>query len=206
LFWLYLAKLELPEHWLSESNVLIIKVPAFFLRLAAKLSALLLDGIIVILALYFACLINLQKLGSFFLVQFWIAALSAGVVKLTFLVVSGAYQNRWSLAAWKDTLPILKAVSLAACFILVAWLVLPSHHDLPISIVLTDAVFSAALLLLTRTSTRAFDFLLDKLRGFPVQTEPFPGTQPDANGPEEFREFGFEEEWAKNRDDARNRV
>lgn len=169
LFWLYLAKLELPENWLSESNVLIIKVPAFFLELAAKLSAVLLDGIIAVLAFYFACLSNLDKFGSTLLFQFWIAAIGAAIIKLMFLVACGVYKAKWSLSGLKDTLPIFKAVLLAACFILVAWLALPSHHVLPISITLSDAGLTAALLLLTRTSTRLFDFLLGKLRKSPVE-------------------------------------
>lgn len=177
LFWLYLAKLELPESWLSESSVLIISVPAFFLRIAAKFSALLLDGIIVVLGLYFACLSNLDKLGSFFLVQFWLVAIAAVVIKLTFLVACGAYQGRWSLSRLGDTLPILKAVVLAASFIFVGWLVLPSHHAVPVSIVLSDAALTAALLLLTRTSSRFFDFILSRLGAFPVETEPFPKKQ-----------------------------
>lgn len=178
LFWLYLAKLELPEHWLSESNVLIIKVPAFFLRVAAMLSALVLDGIIVILALYFACLINLRNLGSFFLVQFWIAALAAVVIKLTFLIVSGVYREKWSLGGLKETWPILKAVFLAGCFILLGWFLLPSRQGVPISIIAFDAGLTAALLLLTRASTGLFDFILDRLRPSVSPAESF-GSEED---------------------------
>jgi UDP-GlcNAc:undecaprenyl-phosphate GlcNAc-1-phosphate transferase len=174
LFWLYLAKLKLPESWLSESNVLIISVPAFFLRVAAKFSALVLDGIIVVLALYFACLSNLEKLGSFILAQFWIAAIAAVVIQLTFLIAAGAYQKKWSLSGLRDTLPILKAVLLAVCFIFVAWLVLPSHQGVPISIILSHAALTSALLLLTRASTRLFDFLLDKLRALPATQQSLP--------------------------------
>lgn len=174
LFWIYLAKLELPESWLSESNVLIISVPAFFLKIAAKFSALLLDAVIVVLGFYFACLSNLQKLGSFFLVQFWLVAIAAVAIKLTFLVACGVYQGRWSLSRLRGILPILKAVLLAAGFIFVGWLVLPSHHAVPVSIILSDAAFTAALLLLTRASTRFFDFLVGKLRGLPTITQPVP--------------------------------
>ena len=167
LFWLYLARLQLPETWLSESSVLIISVPVFFLRVVAKFSALLLDSVIIILSLYFACLSNLRELGSSFLVQFWFAAGAISVIKLTFLVASGAYRGKWGLTRFKDTLPILKAVVLAASLILLAWLVLPSHHNLPISIIGADAVFTSCLLLLTRASTPLFDFLLSKLRVLP---------------------------------------
>lgn len=170
LFWVYLAKLKLPDNWLSESNVLIIKVPAFFLEVAAKLSALVLDGIVGILAFYFACLSNLDKLGSFFLVQFWLAAIAAAVVKLGFLVACGTYRTHWSLSRWEDTLPILKAVSLAACVISVAWLVLPSNHPLPIAIILSDAGLTAALLVIIRVSTKVFDFIVDRLRSSPAAT------------------------------------
>jgi UDP-GlcNAc:undecaprenyl-phosphate GlcNAc-1-phosphate transferase len=170
LFWVYLAKLKLPENWLSDSNVLIIKVPAFFLEVLAKLSALLLDGIVGILAFYFACLSNLDKLGSFLLMQFWLAAIAATVVKLGFLIACGAYRTKWSLSGLKDTFPILKGVFLAACLISVAWLVLPSNHRLPVSIILSDAGLTAALLLFARASTRLFDFILGRLRVVPAAT------------------------------------
>lgn len=163
LFWLYLARLELPEKWLSDSSVLIIQVPAFFLRIAARLSALLLDGILVTLAFYFACLTNFAKLGSFLLMQFWLGAIAVGLIQLVFLVASGAYRDKWSLSEFKGTLPFLKAVSLAGCFIFLAWLLLPSHHRVPISIILWDAFFTISLLLLTRASTPFFDFLLSRL-------------------------------------------
>jgi len=197
LFWLYLAKLELPEKWLSESNVLIIRVPAFFLRIAAKLSALLLDGIIVILAFYFACLSNLQKQGSFFLLQFWIAAVAVVVIKLAFLAASGAYRGRWSLSGLKDTLPFLRAVLFAACFIFVAWLMLPSHHGLPVSIILSDAGLTVALLLLTRASTRFFDLILGKLRPLPAATAPFSSKLSEASPVAQFNDPGFTEEQSR---------
>jgi UDP-GlcNAc:undecaprenyl-phosphate/decaprenyl-phosphate GlcNAc-1-phosphate transferase len=194
LFWLYLAKLELPEKWLSESNVLIIRVPAFFLRIMARLSALLFDGIIIILAFYFACLSNLQKQGSFFLLEFWIAAVGVVVIKLAFLAACGVYQGKWSLSRLKDTLPFFRAVLFSACFILVAWLVLPSHHGLPVSIVLSDAGLSAALLLLTRASTQLFDLILGGLRPLPAATEPFSTKLSEANPVAQFTEPGFTDE------------
>jgi UDP-GlcNAc:undecaprenyl-phosphate/decaprenyl-phosphate GlcNAc-1-phosphate transferase len=197
LFWFYLAKMELPEKWLSESNVLIIRVPAFFLRIVARLSALILDGIIVILAFYFACLSNLQKLGSSFLVQFWIAAVCVVVIKLAFLAASGVYRGKWSLSGLKDTLPFFRAVFFAACFILVAWLVLPSHHGLPFSIILSDAGLSVALLLLTRASTPLFDFILGKLRPLPAAAEPFSTKPSEANPVAQFRDGGFTEEQSR---------
>lgn len=172
LFWLYLAKLELPQSWLSESTVLVINLPAFFWRVAAKCSAFVLDAILVVLAFYFARLSNLAELGPFFLVQFWIASIAVLVTKLTFLVACGVYRERWSLTRARDTLAILKAIFLSTCFILVTWLVLPSHQRVPIKIILSDAGLSALLLLLTRTSTRLFDFALGRLRvSSPVQRQ-----------------------------------
>lgn len=178
LFWVYLAKIELPEKWLSESNVLIIRVPAFFLRVAAKFSAFLLDGILVVLAFYFSCLTNLAKLGSFFLLQFWVAAIGVAVIQLASLIVSGAYRDKWSLSGLRDAIPFAKAVCLAACFIFLAWLLLPSHHGVPVSIILWDALFTMSLLLLTRVSTPFFDFLLDMLRVRPDTKRSFLGTDP----------------------------
>jgi len=171
LFWLYLAKLELPDSWLSESSVLIINVPAFFLRVTTRLSALVLDTVIIILGFYFACLSNPERLGSVFLAQFWIAASASVLIKLAFLMAAGTYSGRWTLTGTREVYPVLKGVFASAGFITVAWFALASSHAVPFSILLADAVFTSSLLLLARSSTHFFDYILGKLRVRPAAKE-----------------------------------
>ena len=66
---------------------------------------------------------------------------------------------------------MLKGVFASACFITVAWFALTPSHAVPFSIVLADAVFTSSLLLLARSSTHFFDYLLGKLRGRPAAKE-----------------------------------
>src|SRR5215813_3670671 len=110
LFWLYLAKLELPESWLSQSTVLIISFPAFFLRATAKLSVLVLDSAIIALGLYFACLSTLSNVGRPFLAQFWATVTASVVIKLACLIATGAYKEKWTLSAIRETYPVIKGV------------------------------------------------------------------------------------------------
>lgn len=171
LFWFYLAKLKLPESWLSESSVLIINVPAFFLRTISKLSVLVLDAAIVVLGLYFACLSNLQNAGRPLLAQFWLAAVFSVVIKLSLLIASGAYASKWTLSRVKDIYPVLKGIFLAACLVAVGWVVLSGSLNVPFPLVLIDAVITSALLLSTRASMQFFDYALSRAR-------PVPATQP----------------------------
>lgn len=171
LFWLYLAKLELPDSWLSESSVLIINIPAFFLRLTARFSALVLDTVIIILGFYFACLSNPERLNSVFLTQFWIAAGASVLMKLAFLMAAGTYSGRWTLTGTREIYPILKGIFASACFVGVAWFALAPSHAVPYPVILADAVFTSSLLLLARSSTHFFDYLLGKLRVRPAAKE-----------------------------------
>jgi UDP-GlcNAc:undecaprenyl-phosphate/decaprenyl-phosphate GlcNAc-1-phosphate transferase len=164
LFWVYLAKLHLPDTWLSEPIAVIISVPSFFRRTSALLCVLLLDSLIIVLGFYFACLTKLDKWGPFFLAQFWIVAAASILVKLVFLTASGAYRGEWGLSGLKQCYPVVRGVFLAACFAALAWLALRSPLGLPPVIIAIDAVFTAALLLLIRSSTGFFDFLLARIR------------------------------------------
>jgi len=169
LFWLYLAKLELPDSWLSESSVLIINIPAFLLRVASRFSALVLDAVIIIVGLYFACLSNMDRFGSWTLSRFGLAAAASILIKLVFLIASGCYSGKWSLSGLKEIYPVLKGVFASACFVAVTWLALATSHVVPFSLILADAAFTCCLLLMARTSTRLFDFLLARLRAVPAK-------------------------------------
>lgn len=164
LFWFYLAKLELPKSWLSESSVLIINIPVFFLQTVAKLSVLVLDAIIIVLALYFACLSNLQNAGRPLLAQFWAAAAFSVVIKLALLIASGAYNTKWSLARIKETYPVLKGVFSAGCLVIVGWVILSGAFAVPLPLILVDALFTSTLLLSTRASMQFFDYAIGKAR------------------------------------------
>lgn len=164
LFWLYLAKLELPESWLSESSVIIINIPAFFLRALARLSALALDTVIIILGLYFVCLSNFQNAGRPLLTQFWIAAIFSVVIKLSLLIASGAYSSSWTLSRVREIYPVLKGVFSAACLVTVGWLILSGSLAVPLLLIVLDAAITSALLLLTRASMQFFDYAIGRAR------------------------------------------
>lgn len=164
LFWLYLAKLELPESWLSESSVIIVNIPAFFLRVVAKLSVLVLDAVIIVLGLYFACLSNLKNAGQPLLAQFWVVAVFSLVIKLALLIASGAYNSRWTLSGIKEIYPVLKGVFSAACLVAVGWMIVSGSFAVPLPMILIDAVFTSVLLLFTRASMGFFDYAIGKAR------------------------------------------
>ncbi|HEY6252625.1 MAG TPA: MraY family glycosyltransferase [Candidatus Angelobacter sp.] len=178
LFWLYLAKLELPESWLSESSVLIINIPAFFLRTVSRLSVLVLDAVIIVLGLYFACLSNLQNAGGPLLAQFWVAAIVSVVIKLALLVASGAYNSKWTLSSIKEIYPVLKGVFSAACLVTVGWVILSGSFTVPLPLIAVDAAFTSILLLFTRASMRFFDYAIGTARLLSTKQHSLPTLEP----------------------------
>jgi FlaA1/EpsC-like NDP-sugar epimerase len=140
-------------------------------KLTAKISALLLDGIIGSLAFYFAYVISLREMGPFLVAQFSIAAVVVVGIKLVCLLSTGLYHNQWILSGMQDVWLILKAVFFVACFSALTWLVVPLHYGLPVVIIVFDVVLTAALLIGVRSSTSLFDFLLERVSVFRPVTE-----------------------------------
>lgn len=101
LFWLYLARLKLPDEYLSRSNVFALALPALVQSLATKAGAVLLDICVVVLALYLAFLLRFERSASVQLPQFLALCCIALLTKLPPLALAGVY--RWQAALSRDT-------------------------------------------------------------------------------------------------------
>jgi UDP-GlcNAc:undecaprenyl-phosphate GlcNAc-1-phosphate transferase len=162
LFWIYLAKLQLPQSWLSQGEVGFLAIPEFLQQLVTHISVVLLDTVLIILGLYFAYLSRFERLSEAVFGGFLFAAALSISIKLTLLLAFGVYQKRWSIKSRRDVYPILKAVLLSTFILAILSLALPLSKTIGSSILLIDAVFTSCLLLLCRSSTRIFDDLLTR--------------------------------------------
>lgn len=162
LFWVYLAKLELPTTWLSPGDTRVVSIPHYLQQIVTGIFFVLLDAAAISLGMYFAYLIKFERLDRVLLGRFLFTAALALAIKLPLLVVFAAYEHKWGITRRRDVYPVLKSVALAACLLTAVSVVLPKSKKIESSIVLFDAVFTCVLLLLCRASSRIFDDLLGK--------------------------------------------
>ena len=157
LFWVYLAKLQLPATWLSEANVTSSALSEFLPQLVTRLAVILLDALVMIVGLYFAFLIvfgrmNRPLVGA--LLFTWALCIA---VKVTMLMAYGAYQRGWDLKGKKHILSILSAMVTSAFVLAVVSIILPPGKVAGLTILMLDAVLSSTLLILVRASTAILD-------------------------------------------------
>lgn len=157
LFWLYLARLRLPENWLSQAEVAPLAVPESVQQFLAAASVILLDATLIALGLYFAYVIRFGNLDEGTRHNFLLASALAIVVKLPVLMACGTYRIRWSIRRRTDGAPVLKGSILASLFWIAVSLVLPKSKTVPIPVLLLDVIFTSSLLLLCRASTGIFE-------------------------------------------------
>lgn len=98
LFWLYLARLKLPDEYLSRSSVLALALPALVQSVATKAGAVLLDLWVVVLALYLALLLRFEHFAPAQLRQFLALCCIALLTKLPPLALLGAYRRQGALS------------------------------------------------------------------------------------------------------------
>jgi UDP-GlcNAc:undecaprenyl-phosphate/decaprenyl-phosphate GlcNAc-1-phosphate transferase len=164
LFWIYLAKVELPDSWRSPTESEVVSVPRYVQQVVINFAVIVLDAAVICLALYFAYLMKFERLDRVLFGRYLFAAALSVAIKVPLLLAFGLYRQQWAISRRQDIYPVLKAVLLAACLLTAASAALPRSKTIESSIILFDAVFSCMLLVACRGSSRAFDDLLGKKR------------------------------------------
>lgn len=189
LFWVYLAKLQVPSSWLSQAEGAIGELPEFLPQLVTRIAVIFLDAVIIVLGLYFAFLIRLGRMDQVVLGRFLFAsALSVGL-KLIFLIGCGAYRTGWEIRKKKDVYPILTGIGLAAVLLAAISVILPPPKPIGIRVLLLDAILTSALLLLVRASTAILDEFFSMTR-FSARNAAALSGQPDSARPKLVRIIG----------------
>ena len=94
LFWLHLARLRLPEDYLSRTNVFALALPALLQSVVSKAGAVFLDMCVISLSLYLAFLLRFEHFAGVQLSEYLALCCIALVVKLPPLALFGAYRSR----------------------------------------------------------------------------------------------------------------
>lgn len=164
LFWIYLAKLELPDSWLSPASGQVAAVPRPVQQVASHILGIVLDAAVICLAMYFAYLMKFERLDRVLFGRFLFAAALSLAIQLLLLLAFGAYRQEWRITRRQQVYPVVKAVLLAACLLTAISAALPPSKTIESSTILYDTMFACALLVLCRASGRIFDDLLGKNR------------------------------------------
>jgi UDP-GlcNAc:undecaprenyl-phosphate/decaprenyl-phosphate GlcNAc-1-phosphate transferase len=164
LFWIYLAKLELPDSWRSPAGSGVLSIPLYVQQIVVNISVIVLDSAVIYLAMYFAYLMKFERLDRVLLGRFLFASALAVAIKIPLLLAYGAYRQQWAINRRQDVYPVVKAVLLAACLVTAVSVALPASKTIESSIILFDAIFSCVLLVACRASSQVFDDLLGKNR------------------------------------------
>lgn len=161
LFWLYLAKLHVPEHWLSRSNVLALMVPQLVSSLAQRAGMVFMDSILIVLSMYFSFALRFDRIGTH-LSSFLMACALAVAIKVTLLALYSCYQRQWEIRSLGNLYPILKASVVAAAIMVVVLTYVNRLQDFSRAVFVVDALFTVGLLSIARISHRLFDDMLPR--------------------------------------------
>ncbi len=166
MFWLYLARIEMPSSWLSERRSVAWAVPGFLSRTAGRVGVLILDAAMLMLSMYFSFLFRFETFSRHLTgVLLFTGALSI-LVRLPLLSLFSGSRLDWRIRSRRDVYPIL-ATSVAGGLMLacISYYLLPVSKEIPLALLSVDGIFSAALLLVGRFSQTVFDDFLSEGAG-----------------------------------------
>ena len=94
LFWIHLARLRLPDEYLSRTNVFALVLPALVQSVVTKAGAVFLDMCVVALSLYLAFLLRFEHFTNVQISQYLALCCIALLMKLPPLALFGVYRRR----------------------------------------------------------------------------------------------------------------
>lgn len=156
LFWLHLARLKLPDEYLSRTNVWAFVLPGVLRRFATAAAAVLLDACVIVLSLSLALQLNLGRLQPS---QFVALCGIAMLTNLAALAVLGVYRRRSAASLRLGYALARSAVAGWLAFIAAVMLWLRSA-GLSRAVLAGDLILTFLLLAAVRFSDAIFDRVL----------------------------------------------
>ena len=159
LFWLHMARLRLPEEYMSRTNVFTLVFPELLQSVVSKAGVLLLDMSVIALSLYLAFLLRFEHFAGVQLSAYLALCCIALVVKLPPLALFGAYRWHSSMSARAVYLLVKSAIVGSLAFVTAA--VLWNRFDgLPRAVFGIDLLLTTLMLIAVRSSGWLFDHTL----------------------------------------------
>jgi UDP-GlcNAc:undecaprenyl-phosphate GlcNAc-1-phosphate transferase len=181
LFWVYLAKLELPNNWLSAGAGQVVAIPKLAQQTVGAMFFLLLDAAAVVIALYFAYLGRVARPDSGMPAGFPVTALLVLAANLPLLAILAGSQRKWAMTRWQDLFTLAVCTVLATLFLLFVSRPVLKASAPDSGVLLLDGLFTFLLLALSRVSGQILDKLFRRgvVAGEPIdQPASLPRVQP----------------------------
>ena len=119
-FWFYLAKIELPEEWLSRTNALTFFIPEFLNSVGKRAAMVFADAGLIVLAEFLGYLLRFDGVPHQYVGSFLWAAVFLIVVKIPLFAIFSVYRRDWTIRALRDIYPILKGSVLGSMLVVTA--------------------------------------------------------------------------------------
>jgi UDP-GlcNAc:undecaprenyl-phosphate GlcNAc-1-phosphate transferase len=164
LFWLYLARIQLPEEWLSQRNATELVLPGFLEHITQRAAVVVFDALMLTLSLYFAFLFRLDGLTKQLTGLLLFACGLSIAIRIPLLSICSGGGGHWRIRSRRDIYPVLVTGVLGGVVLSGISYYLPQSKQIMPAILGLDMVFSTGLLILGRLAPSMFDDLVSKLR------------------------------------------
>ena len=161
-FWFYLAKIELPEEWLSRTNALTFFIPEFLNSVGKRAAMVFADAGLIVLAEFLGYLLRFDGVPRQYVGSFLWAAVLLVVVKIPLFAIFSVYRRDWTIRALRDIYPILKGSVLGSMLVVTAITYLTGFKDFSRAVFATEMILTVCLMGFVRTTTRFFDDVLPR--------------------------------------------
>jgi len=157
LFWLYLAKLQLPREWLSRTNVFTLAIPQLLDSIAKRAAVVFTDAGLLVLSLYFSWLLRFESVPASALSAFFLVAALSICVKIPLLGIYSMYRREWQVRTLRDIYPIVKACVVGSMVVVTILAFITRLQEVSRTVLVMDAALSVAMLTMARLASRIFD-------------------------------------------------
>ncbi len=161
-FWFYLAKIQLPEEWLSRTNAFTFFVPEFLNSIGKRAAMVFVDAGLIVLAEFLGYLLRFDGVPHQYRGSFLWAAVLLIVVKIPLFAIFSVYRRDWTIRALRDTYPILKGSVFGSMLVVTAITYLTGFKDFSRAVFATEMILTVGLMGFVRTATRFFDDVLPR--------------------------------------------
>lgn len=158
LFWLYLAQVQLPEDWLSRTNVATLALPAVLESLSKRALVLFADAVLFGISLYLGFILRFDRINDLSLFfSLWGVSIA---LKLPALALFGAYRAPHAAKTLREVYPIVKGSLLAFLAMTTICQFAMPDATIPAAVFAIDSVLTLGLLAVSRIANNFFDDVL----------------------------------------------
>jgi UDP-GlcNAc:undecaprenyl-phosphate GlcNAc-1-phosphate transferase len=161
-FWFYLAKIQLPEEWLSRTNALTFLLPEFLNSVGRRAAMVFADAGLIVLAEFLGYLLRFDGVPRHYAGSFLWAAVFLIAVKIPLFAIFSVYRRDWTIRALRDIYPILKGSAFGSMLVVTGLTYMTGFKDFSRAVFATEMVLTVCLMGFVRTISRFFDDVLPR--------------------------------------------